>query len=953
MEGLVFEDIQRAMEARDPSLVDMVISLSTKPDTFPDDIPDGAFTVTQFRNESRGWSFRWKSEEEKMAYRVESWKKLESEDAPVPLPDRYQLYEVLEALYAAEGAFARETLLELIRRAPLRLGLWRGMKSLYKRSEKNGDVELFGALLARFDTELSNTWGDYGEITKRTLLYLSRRGWRVLKRLGETFPAGYVTAASAVLREYTDRLNWGQAWVVNHIIYHEKDYYGGRPIYGQNKFRFYSPPENMVEDRAFAELWRQSPRPLFGLLERARSERIRLFAIEGLKADFRAELRDLDVSDVIRLINVDSATVHDFAVWLLENAPRFEQAAFQKLGLHDAVLSLFDSSSHSAREYAAKYARTHARDLPLHTLIRLANHDDQTVRDLVFDLLAERDPRKDVGLDAWGELLGTNYGHNKAVEMLREHFGSRELTTEWFRPRLLSSQWNVTQFAIARFDEIHTAKSVGIDYFLDLIHTTNVGSSTAEFALNNLEKLGVSELSVENIRVLLLRQNASGRVRKWLREDKIDPKKLGVDYWRALAFRPTWEKSDWVGKLRTNGPEWASDYQWNGTYLSGEAHLILGDLRNFSQRAVGFDWLLELVESNDEEARLWAFSYIVDSFTPAHFAKDFESGCELIWDLAVGPEALDGPKAELAREYIRSHHDAIGEEKTGKSVDEETQIPREFLSFERLSALFTDDRKVARSFAIELARYEMARWSPSLDVIVKFCETRRSDVRELFADALLADDTKENKRLRIAPDQMEVGAVYRFCESLDHGTRSIGMSLIDKYPQFAEPEPLFRLTDSPDRRVRAFVIRTIWSLYRKRAISTGWEPAKLEDRDAGPGPTPRPDEPPATPKALQEFLRRVLFGIPPARLPKDVERTDADPRPVPARRVKLYLLETMRDLALEDEAFAEVVVPLLSEFVRTLGKSERGACLVALARIDDQWPSRQALRGLAQAEVRR
>ena len=49
--------------------------------------------------------------------------------------------------------------------------------------------------------------------------------------------------------------------------------------------------------------------------------------------------------------------VDEFAVWILNNVPRFEQAAFRSLGLHEAVLRLFDSPSDTARAYAAEYAR--------------------------------------------------------------------------------------------------------------------------------------------------------------------------------------------------------------------------------------------------------------------------------------------------------------------------------------------------------------------------------------------------------------------------------------------------------------------------------------------------------------------------------------------------------------------------------------------------------------------
>ncbi len=56
-------------------------------------------------------------------------------------------------------------------------------------------------------------------------------------------------------------------------------------------------------------------------------------------------------------------------------------------------------------------------------------------------------------------------------------------------------------------------------------------------------------------------------------------------------------------------------------------------------------------------------------------------------------------------------------------------------------------------------------------------------------------------------------------------------------------------------------------------------------------------------------------------------------KPFPARKAKLALVETMRDLALEDADFARVVLPILEEFMISRGMSERAACLVAVTRI--------------------
>ena len=61
-------------------------------------------------------------------------------------------------------------------------------------------------------------------------------------------------------------------------------------------------------------------------------------------------------------------------------------------------------------------------------------------------------------------------------------------------------------------------------------------------------------------------------------------------------------------------------------------------------------------------------------------------------------------------------------------------------------------------------------------------------------------------------------------------------------------------------------------------------------------------------------------------------------KPLPARKAKLALIETIRDLALEDVAFARGVLPLVEEFMVSRGPSERAACLVAVTRIRHAHP---------------
>jgi hypothetical protein len=347
------------------------------------------------------------------------------------------------------------------------------------------------------------------------------------------------------------------------------------------------------------------------------------------------------------------------------------------------------------------------------------------------------------------------------------------------------------------------------------------------------------------------------------------------------------------------------------------------------------------------------------------------AGCQRLWEMTNTPGPADAPVADFAREYIRLHHKPICQEETGKGPDPGTEIPAAFLSWDRFFPLFAETRKPLRDFSLEFSEYDFARWNPPVEDLLTLSENPFVDVRRFVAKSLLAEPGKETQGYRLDPAKLAPAAVYRFCESGDEETRGLGMELIRRLPKLRVPEELFRLTESPDRKVRAFVIRSLWQVYRDSGLTEGWKPpvppkptvgakavkeAKKREAEQGNGVPVTPDKPPADKPTLAEFLRRVLFELPPGP-PEKVRGTGEQPtditgdaeadeeetvrpserqvslKPIPARRAKLDAVETMRDMALEDRAFATGILPLLDEFLISRGVSERAACLVAVTRI--------------------
>ncbi|MGB1278162.1 MAG: BRCT domain-containing protein, partial [Nannocystaceae bacterium] len=159
------------------------------------------------------------------------------------------------------------------------------------------------------------------------------------------------------------------------------------------------------------------------------------------------------------------------------------------------------------------------------------------------------------------------------------------------------------------------------------------------------------------------------------------------------------------------------------------------------------------------------------------------AGCETLWSMAIAPGAQDNPQALFARRYLLAHHPQISLAKHDKPVPGGAEVPANFLTYERVKPQLSDARFAVRAFALELCRYEFARWLPGLMSLVPLAESNFPEVRDFIGTALLADEAPEHRRYRFAPEHLTGDAVYSFCESLVSTTRALGMALIEKHPR--------------------------------------------------------------------------------------------------------------------------------------------------------------------------
>ncbi len=217
---------------------------------------------------------------------------------------------------------ARRLLLAQARLLPARAGTFRTLRHLYKAAEFREDAELFGLLQQRFELApptspdgkgwvvVNRKYVRYAEEVVRpdsrvaysgtTREYLRRRGWRTLRRLGETGAPGFVAMASGVLlaavdsdagewqirtaydghqRHYSPYCHW---MTFNRLLHTGEHWRSNRS--GRTWYQLAPDITATIGKRseAFPHLWDAQPDALLHLLRHSRCEGVHGFAARAL-----------------------------------------------------------------------------------------------------------------------------------------------------------------------------------------------------------------------------------------------------------------------------------------------------------------------------------------------------------------------------------------------------------------------------------------------------------------------------------------------------------------------------------------------------------------------------------------------------------------------------------------------------------------------------------------------
>lgn len=1039
------DDISRAYDINEIDLANLCISLANSEYSKNEDKTVFETDLKKYFDVTSSEDFAKLPDIEKARFRIQQFKLIEADNA-VNTPERYGLYKILLKMWNNNSLYERNCLKKIIAESPLRYGVWKAIKKIFKEAEAKNDTDMLGAISARLDIAYANN--EYNnEVDRGTIIYLVRRAWRYLRNIGRSFPSFYCQSAVDFLKAYPENIKWKKTWVFNHIFFHKSKKYTSKNFNHTLKF------DDFTRHKAFSELWKRSPIPLIRLMEEAKSSLVLKFAVSLLKSEHLINLREISETTVLRLLKKQHPEVDEFCIWIFNTVPRFEQSKLKELGLHDAILDLFKSTNEKALSFVATYARSHAKDLPLEQVVELINHENKEVRDLAVSFIMERDPRKDVGLDAWTKLLGTKYGNNLAEEAIIKNFSAKELTKEWFSKNLLEA--NAIQFAQKNLLKIHKLKDLGVNYFTELFNDKKFSHLSVDFVMENIKKFDIEEVDVEFLRKALFNRLTRAYIIEWVRSGYLDSKTFGVDFLISLAYKPEWEKSEWIQNLikddqENNNLKYPREFD---EILSETIFSWLSDVRKFSPSEIGFDRLMQLVERKEAHYHKFASQYMIKAFVPSDFApkerpketdskakkkeeinvdlngqtflftgklktmtrsesedkvknangknasgvnknldylvigddgsplygagkkgskqlagealiKDgaklkiisetaflqmlagrtnetdagtVEAGSERLWELITQKGSEQSPLRLFAINYVKNHHQDIYPLLTERFVDPGAEIPHEFFTFERLLPLFKEDRHVLVDFALEIAQWEAAKWKPDFKELLDIFENGHLKVKEFFAKALTCGSGKEHERYCLPKEMLKADYVYSLCESQDGFAKNLGMQLLKQNPELSEPESLFRLTESTDSKIRHFAVETIWHSYRDKGISDNWKGVVSKDKD---GKTEvktiknKVEDKLADTQKMKEFLRRMLYETPPGRSKSKQKRF----KTLPSSKAKVALVEIYRTIALADKNFAEIITPVLEEFMNSRGLMEERVCLVALARISQKYP---------------
>ncbi len=870
---LTFVDVERALQAGDVDAPALLKRFLDQPDAEVKNPPAGAITTTQLL-QSLSVARRKRSKAERIVASTEVWRTFFNQ--PAPVPERFHVADAIVRLYQqgnVHGVDAgRQLLIRLVNEVPWHLGFFGGIKRVGKLAEDELDAVTWAAIHGKAPSAS-------GTSSAATRSYLNKRAWRFVRDLGNAVP---------------DLFPW---WAAEYLLrasgYTQAAGKIGYSMSGKSR----SMPKRLQDS------WGKSPQPLLLIVQGAGYDYSVKTAWEALKKHHPDAAKAPEAGWIKSLLADESRGRHDVFVDLTKIAPVINGGWLVQHGLANDVAGLAASRSKEARQFAIAFLRAEKNAVPVARLVEL----QLKAGDKELATLIKAVPARDLGPALLVKLLGDSSLRSFAEKALLEQFTVGELGEQL----LVDLAFDDDDDGFSLFEQLAKKHGMPTALYKRLLEDDRLDNdyNVVDHVLEAFKKKPTAEIGADWVLDIVSKKKS----------------KLGSDFASWLSeVKKFPELSTTTSIERAKGFLFDTDLKDVGLAILGNKHLV-------TPSALGIPWLLTLARRKDSTLSQFANRTLLEHMAPADFADgDAVKGTAKLFELATSPSENPTLRA-FAQTYLRNHHKEIGEQQPeAKQLGLKPQLPRTAYTLERLWPALKSVHDDIRRFAVTIAKVELRRWN-AMGRLGEIADTDHVEVRRLALDAMLkADDPSADPAHTATVDELAPETIFPLTESRRRPVREAGMELIRRhYGRLGGQQRLAWLMTSADREVRLFAVRLLWEKHRPRAFPTSWQPKKsvldpaVQSGEAGTF---------TDVEALRGFLRRVLFALPPGRSME--ARDDASFRRIPSSIAKARVVEIVRDLAIEDVAFAAATRPLLEEMTGSLAQGEWQACLQALCAID-------------------
>jgi hypothetical protein len=313
----------------------------------------------------------------------------------------------LDTLYELAGpvpvAAVRQVLAQVGFAVPY---LWRGVKSVLKRSMLRHDYTTFGQVVHAVERQGRTSKGTAATAKsgydgkprhtpifgRKTQDFLRRQAWRYLRDLAVHRPEAYPYAAAECLVPYTpddaQATGPGRCYLLHRILFNESQRFAfeGRRMTFRLRGQKRAQPPADVREEAFPDLWDAQPRAYLRVLTSARVAEAHPFAVRAVSADHPQVLHEAITAEVVALLHAPYEPTVRLGLQELER--RFDPANPD----WQLLLALLASGRPAARTLGQRWVRLtahlwlRAADL----ILALVAIPSSELRALVVELTAAR-----------------------------------------------------------------------------------------------------------------------------------------------------------------------------------------------------------------------------------------------------------------------------------------------------------------------------------------------------------------------------------------------------------------------------------------------------------------------------------------------------------------------------------------------------------------------------------